>query len=974
MSKTGFTGTARRAHLYSDAAELKLKLNQLYETNQLPLYQGRVARTKLAVLLNIPEISLVKCSNSLIWAEARKCVDEFDGFLADRDGVWCAAYSDIADLRKKLLQLYDEGELPVVNGKVSRKSLAKMLGMPSDALQAQYSQKVQGWEQVLKCVDGFDDYLGQKGYGSRWQGKIPEIRKHLMQLSASGTLPVNFLGKLNRNAILQNFTPNTFSASALQKRYPGLKKLFAEYDEIIENGNYSRYKYDYIAKDLAGVLSSPDVPLVFGRKVSVTKIGELLGIHANAIQTTPRLWAMIQAKQEEVDRSLKHGKAKNSFVIGGTTYINVGLKPWSKNHNRIFDFSELITPYGQEFAEKVGTIFLHVSEGIRHSQAIYSRLKHFLIWLSTYEGSHDVVESFKADEMPNTASFERSLLIYKQWQLEQCGGIGRRRLNGFSILQKLSVIGFFPRVRAKQTGRVYRAARKDSSPKPSLVEAQARDEKAVERLLEESALYRGIEFEYNTDTVAFANNLAMERAGRDDLPEDLVEAIAHLCAERLYELRVQATKSFKQWYEAYEIGQELIAQARFNGKEILQELQGDKKSHSYREKISEIFPKKDTEESLRNLLVLLHDEFNSVCVNASNHEFGLFWTRVFTRAGGVQNVQRYLLPDATTVSSAVCLYLCESGANTEVGRALGPKSLRQSKLPGHINFVAPKGRSKGKSIYYDLPKKTGDHRVMSAAEAFEILTRVTQSLRDNKLIKADDLLVFANLGSLKTLSGRHLTDGVRGIVSESAALSGLVITPSMIRPTVLLLAQLRNPGDLSAANLIAQHLDMGVTMGYVAKLPYRMILEERIRRFQETLEVVIADRIHHAKANLDIDNDAWKDKIAHAQNSGLGMFFENYHNDTKITGAADDVPYTVVATPELIADIIIWKESLAAVQDEWLETRTNRWEEVWVPVQAFFEVVLQKISRGELARIKQRATELVNTRKSSSGFQLPQPW
>ena len=76
--------------------------------------------------------------------------------------------------------------------------------------------------------------------------------------------------------------------------------------------------------------------------------------------------------------------------------------------------------------------------------------------------------------------------------------------------------------------------------------------------------------------------------------------------------------------------------------------------------------------------------------------------------------------------------------------------------------------------------------------------------------------------------------GIPAIVATSERLASLRICPAMIRSTVLLSMQLRHPDSLEAVQMFAQHRSDTTTMGYVRKLPYRMILEQRMRQFAET--------------------------------------------------------------------------------------------------------------------------------------------
>ena len=297
-----------------------------------------------------------------------------------------------------------------------------------------------------------------------------------------------------------------------------------------------------------------------------------------------------------------------------------------------------------------------------------------------------------------------------------------------------------------------------------------------------------------------------------------------------------------------------------------------------------------------------------------------------------------------------------------------------------------KGRSGGKSIFNDLLVNTGYDEIISAAEALKILKEASQPLRDAGLIDRNCLLSFAVAGRANVLTEWQLREGIRNIGQESEVLARLRIVPEMIRPTVLLHAQLRNPTNLGVANMLAQHENETTTMGYVAKLPFRIILENRIRKFAETVQVVIANGIEGGSTKLGIRGGEWNSLLDNAQRTGLGMLCSN-----SLAGAQPDYKVgekckavdrcldcnkvIVVADPDSIADIMIWHEALEKAESQWLEDRYERWEQIWIPWQAFFHIVLnEKMMKGELAVIKKKAVSIVEQRKASPGFNLPEPW
>lgn len=978
--------TFAASSLIDNAEVLHQKLIGLHENGNLPVHQNRVMRKELGIILGISPAVLISSSKSEMWEWARGCIDNFDEYLSQKEEV-----PEV--LTAKLHELFKAKTLPLYRGTVSRRKVEALVGLPNGALVKKNWAK---WAWARKTVNDFDEFLRKNGQGTVWEKKVPAIRARLVELHKAHQLPINQKGELNKRAFLAEFgLKSNRSAWIAEERAPLLKELLDEFSEIIRNSEYSQFKYEYLEEALKKILASPDIPLNFGRQVGVKAIAEQLGVIPSALKNTPCLAKLIEHKQKEVDSSLRLGLTKKHFVIGSVSYINIGAKPWSEKHGRIFDFSQFIEPYGQEFAERVGTIFVHLASKWVSPKPHFSRINNFLLWLLKHEGSSSVVNSLREGKRPEQESFERSALTYQQTILTEIHegtgeGSNQRKNQALTVITMFGDAGVFPHFTFSSQKRNRRKRVKDSNPKPSLVEAQVKgDAESIKRITEEAARYRDIEFDSNKDTIAFVNTLAAERASRNDLPEELAEAIAFLCEERLYELKKESTRVFRKWHETYKTGRELIALEGYSGNDIksqLDEARGFVRQRAWSDKVAQLFPHNDSKHSLRNLLALVEEEFQGLCPPSTGGEWDQFWRRTYSKVGGAPFAQEHLLPSSAAVSAAVCLYLCESGANCSVGLALEPDSVRKSKLPNHVNVVSTKARSQGKSIYNDLPAKTGNDEIMSCAEALMILKEVTQPLRDKSVIGQSDLLIFASNSSIRSLEEWQLRSNIKGIAEGSNVLSKLSISPSMIRPTVLLHAQLKHPGNLTVANMIAQHKDESTTMGYVAKLPFRMILEERIRKFMDTLQVVIASGVDDGSRKLDIEHGKWTAMVEHSQRTGLGVFCLN-----PLSGEQPDYPEgqkckavercidcnkrLVVAHPESIADMIIWQEALEKVQDAWLDDRYQRWEMVWTPWQAFFHVVLkEKMSRGELAVIKAQAVEIVEKRKSLIGFNFPEPW
>ena len=270
----------------------------------------------------------------------------------------------------------------------------------------------------------------------------------------------------------------------------------------------------------------------------------------------------------------------------------------------------------------------------------------------------------------------------------------------------------------------------------------------------------------------------------------------------------------------------------------------------------------------------------------------------------------------------------------------------------------------------------------SAAEALLFYGETMRGARPAD--RATPLFVHVARGAVRALEEWQLRNDLETIRAKSERLASLQMVPTMIRPTVLLALQLRHPTDPGVVQMLAQHQSDTTTRGYVNKLPYRLILEERIRTFTDTIEVVISDETNWKRTGRT--DDQWKEARATAQRTGLGVWCADPR-----AGAQRDVPegtachavdrclrcskILVIADRKSVADMIVWRKGLEAAQRAWLDDRTERWERQWIPWQAFFQVVLdEKMARGELLVIRRQGEKEAMKRMARPGFELPQPW
>ena len=317
---------------YDSPKKLKAFLNKLFESRELPIHEGVIARSKLEKKYSFTKTSLSNYHNSPKWEWAKEVVDKFEADLLEKEGgvLDGLVYEYGSPLRlKKLLELLrKKNDFPVYIGKISRKKFEKMYGFPTGSL-VQRSQQSR-WKWARDILDEFEIELYDAGViGTKWEQKVPDIREHLNNLDKKKTLPVNEYGKLNRMKIMSQFgLENNQSTNIAEKRAPKLKQLFVEFDQRIKDGNYSQYSGVVYEDKLKDVLKRGDILLAVNQRIISKKwLAEKVGLSISKLYNTPSLMALIDAKHKEIHKAQRRGKTKKSFNLYGAATINLGATP-----------------------------------------------------------------------------------------------------------------------------------------------------------------------------------------------------------------------------------------------------------------------------------------------------------------------------------------------------------------------------------------------------------------------------------------------------------------------------------------------------------------------------------------------------------------------------------------------------------------------------------------------------------------------
>lgn len=983
---------------YNTPAKLKALLEEMLDVHRLPINRkGVISRKNVAEEAGFPSAcmfdSYLEKARTYEWAA--NVVNDFEARLLMKEGGHISGvnleHATPARLKKLLKKLRKSLDIPLApngasSGRISFRSFGEKFGFPDYVL---YNNSKE-WTWARDMLSELDEELYEKCLiGTVWERKVPEIRNHLEKLRKKGELPVNEYGKLSRMAVMcDGFgMPRNQSTNIAEARAPKLKQLFAEYDDIIKKDGYSQYSGDAYVEELKDLLESDELVLDKDRqRVGRRWLSKELGLSKGKIKQSRALMELIEQKEAEIAAGLRRGTTKKSFKIYGAASINLGATPFSEKHKRVFAFDDLIPLYGLEFAEKVGTVFIAVTSKLESVKGCHARIRHFLSWIADENnGAGDVFDALVNDEAINDKRFSRVCLEYQQalYADPDCP-----KHQYFAVITRFGEARVFPKHTFRKKARRYTKDSKDSGHRKSILEADRKSiSKRVTKILEDAARYRNIELEDGKDTKAFVATLVDENELRDDLSADIAEAMLEITLARLLDMRKQASKVFNEWKQMHEQGSSLIESATIDVEataRFMDEYTGSKNASVWKIFVRDVFPGDRPNETLCNLLALIDYRYDGLPPNPEVG--GQFWNKQYRKVGGINEVLSRLMPTRRAVSSAITLYLCESGVNSEVALALAPDCIHDSDVPAHKKIVGTKRRSHGKAIYDDLPVKSSSDEIVPAISAIEYIVSSNSRITNKQKSAERYAATYVEAGKVKALAEYSLRSDFKEICNKSGYLSNYNFTPSMLRPTVLLEIQLKDPTNLGTAQLIAQHESQTTTVGYTNKLPHRITQEEHILGYQRSLEFVVSQKVENPHLKLGVSEAEWNDRIKHAQRTGLGVFCEDRSvvdkdgKEEKCVNVESCVQckhdrMLVSADIHSIAEMIVWKKSLEIHESQWLSERLDRWTDVWVPWQAFFHVVIEeKMARGRLSKIKKDAIALVESIMKQDGFAMPEPW
>lgn len=811
--------------------------------------------------------------------------------------------------------------------KLNRTEIAKQLHVTKSAL-----------TRHLNIFDAYERALRTEAYHVT---RIPEMKLWLDAGVQAGTLETFNNRQVKRKQFFEAFG---ISGSTLLA-YPQIAEVLEPYDNLIERGEYLPKVQSEKLRWLRERCSSEEF-LGKSRAYAYGKAAAILDLTEEQLRRRP-----YSTEINQILKSLRAERESDPFVVSETS--------------RDFSFRFLIDLAWNHSVVKrtvaaMANVFATLS--LSWSTRLFAALSDFASWLFRNNSRH-VRQCFDMIRCGRGIAIDAGLWAETH---SDYGAATRARYSNVrtrdsslvatnSVFNALSFAGILPDVaipfRKEPRGRrrhlpsIAEALPKGKTQRNNLSYADQYIEFATQKFSEAATLGHGS----GEDQVEFLSNLRME-IERENIPSNIRpdEAVTRILRRRLDLLKSAFAVRLANSRAKFEYGQKLLS----NG--ISPELYWGKLfgPNVKRQNISNVlrsyFPLHENEASgVSNLLALVKERYGGIypANDKSDRPEGAFFIKRAREYGGLPLLQSYLLPDIDAVGSILALFQIETGSNVAVARTLTSTCTEPSQIPKHLCITGFKERAQGKPIFNDLPLSS------PAARGIEWLKSAAEPVRQTLQLDERNCLAVVRLhGGVKPLADHAYRDYFKAVVSEIPELSDLNLTPSMIRPTVILLDTLSRSGTLKTALAIGQH-SVAENQGYSDKFPVRLLRDRDIRDFGDLFEAAVLDGNEKAIAFAGISSNDFEARLKRATKTGVGILCGDRYarpgHEGKQCQAMDcwnKCPQIIfIARKHDVALLQLWQRALKEFEPEWISDRPERWASVWLPWLEFANVLESKL-------------------------------
>jgi len=757
-----------------------------------------------------------------------------------------------------------------------------------------------------------------------------------------------------------------------------LQRLAEDLDQRVRDLGYLPPDRAEALRRLSAVLEA-DCPLAPSRRhIALEELSRRTGISRADFLVEP-FFGVLREKR----RALAEGRALRE----GDILCKGKVRP----------FSILFADWPRQFVLEIGPAFKTLGDTYSDGgKSQYQYLVRALNWLahSSHPLCMEVRSSIHAGQPVKEATWDGALQVYRDEHCHQLDPAKRGALDThFSslnvVFEHFAAVGILPRPLIRLTaGNPTRASEKHT---PSVAEVSRSQDpdpflEFSSKVLRDAAEKFKVEYG-ELEAEPFLQCLGDEaQAMGDALPSDIPTAVRMVVERRLALIKTAALAVVDASRAALAEGRALLGQSTLpsNFVECVQLAQ----NHWQRGRLTRAYfphPKTDRRDiATSNFLALVQHHYASIIPSAKSERFdndpvgSSFFHHRLVELGSRASMQRLITPTKDAVAAVVTMCQVDTGMNVSVALGLLTSCMRPSEARKHTEVVGHKDRAGGKAIVNELPTN-GD-----CIKALTWLLDASAPLRRHA--EGDDasrmfLKLFGD--RVTELSSDSYRELFKSLIDGIPELRGLRITPSMLRPSVLMKVTLENDGRMLAGLALGQHGEDVGNRAYQSRAPVRQLRAADIGRFQYHYESVIVVRAAEIAPLEEYTSDEIVARQTALVPTGLGTFCKDRfgrpgHEGERCTEpncAGELCPQIeVVLTPVCAAQMQVWKASLERVAPDWERDREERWLKVWLPWLCLLTVVQEKASRGPLLCVWDAGTALRVDAENQPGYQAPCPW
>ncbi|QCP09919.1 hypothetical protein [Pseudoduganella umbonata] len=320
-------------------------------------------------------------------------------------------------------------------------------------------------------------------------------------------------------------------------------------------------------------------------------------------------------------------------------------------------------------------------------------------------------------------------------------------------------------------------------------------------------------------------------------------------------------------------------------------------------------------------------------------------------------------PDA--VAAAILIYMVDTGANVSVALSLTVDSEQPTDHKDFVRFESQKARAGYSEIVKELPVNDAKHD-LSSVKVLRNIREMTHHARAGIEHAQGQLFVFAYFEEPSIASQGFVAKRLRYFLRDEG-LRNLGSRPSAIRVSFLLKHTIEGDGNIAVTQALADHSSGGTTETYALRWPVRAKYVKLIRHFQDNM----AQQVFSAPESPESSFGRVGIEAVVSARTGVGvncidpkagyMDRERVGRDCAQVGQCWRCEGHIVVVDLLnLTDAIIVNATLKSKATEMEANNALKWEEYYLPLLAFTDVLIEKAGRSKFSSLLRKARDLAS--------------